>query len=209
MEILPNFIVFEGGDGSGTTTQLELLGERLKNQGKCTFFTTFEPTDGLIGKLIRSALKKEFPVKPQTLALLFAADRNEHLYAPDRILERTKRGELVISDRYALSSLVYQGIECGDELPSMLNSGFPAPEITFFLDIDPEIALSRMKDRSSLEIYEYREFQDKVRQKYLSIIEIQRKSGARIEVIDASKSPSVISELVWTIIQENLKKFCR
>jgi len=202
MEILHNFVVFEGGDGSGTTTQLSLLAERLKKIEKIVLFSTFEPTNGNIGKLIRSALKKETPVKPQTLAMLFAADRNEHLYGESGIIEHINRGEFAASDRYALSSLVYQGIECGDELPSFLNSPFPAPEITFFLDIDPEIALERMKERASLEIYEYREFQEKVREKYKTLIIKYREAGARVEIIDASKTASQVADQVWSILSE-------
>jgi len=200
MQIISNFIVFEGGDGSGTTTQLKLISERLKNIENFKFFPTFEPTDGQIGKIIRSVLKKEMVLKPDTLALLFAGDRNEHLEAKDGILERVNRGEFVISDRYALSSLVYQGIECGDELPLFINSIFPAPEVTFFLDIDPQIALDRMKDRPFLEIYEYHEFQEKVREKYISLIRIYRSDGARVEIIDASKPPDEVAQEIWSIV---------
>jgi len=200
MDIISNFIVFEGGDGSGTTTQLNLLSERLKTIENFKFFSTFEPTDGQIGKIIRSALKKETPLKPNTLALLFGADRNEHLNGKNGIIERVKRGEFVISDRFTLSSLVYQGIECGDELPFFINSLFPAPEVTFFFDIDPEIALERMKNRQTHEIYEYREFQEKVRLKYKSLIRIYRGNGARVEIIDASQTAQQVADQVWSII---------
>jgi len=200
MEIIPNFVVFEGGDGSGTTTQLSLLAERLKNTEKPLFFPTFEPTDGQIGKLIRSALKKELILKPQTLAMLFAADRNEHLNGQNGILAHVKRGELVVSDRFVLSSLVYQGIECGNELPSVLNSRFAAPELTIFLDVDPKIAINRMSKRGSLEIYEYLEFQEKVRQKYKSALDEYAKNGARVEIIDASKTAVEVADKVWSIL---------
>jgi len=202
MEIISNFVVFEGGDGSGTTTQLTLLEERLKNAGKPAFFPTFEPTNGKIGKLIRSALKNELVLKPQTLAMLFAADRNEHLYGENGILEHTNRGFLAVSDRYVLSSLVYQGIECGDELPMALNSAFPAPETLFFFDIDPEIALERMKSRASHEIYEYREFQAKVREKYKSLLGMYRENGVRVETIDASKSAQEVADRVWSVLSQ-------
>jgi dTMP kinase len=202
MEIIKNFVAFEGGDGSGTTTQISILTERLKSVKKPVFYPTFEPTDGQIGKLIRAALKKEININSDTLAFLFSADRNEHLYGKNGILEHIKKGCLVASDRYVLSSLVYQGIECGDELPTLINSRFPAPEVTIYLDIDPEIALGRMKERSSLEIYEYREFQEKVREKYLSLIEKHRVAGARIEIIDASKSVTIVAEQVWSIISK-------
>jgi len=200
MEIIPNFVVFEGGDGSGTTTQLSMLSERLKNTGKPVFFPTFEPTDGQIGKLIRSALKKDLILKPQTLAMLFAADRNEHLNGQDGILAHVNRGELVVSDRFVLSSLVYQGIECGNELPNVLNSRFAAPELTIFLDVDPKIAINRMSKRGSLEIYEYLEFQEKVRQKYKSAVDDYRKNGARVEVIDSSKTIEEVADQVWSML---------
>jgi len=201
MDIITNFAVFEGGDGSGTTTQLGMLSERLKAMGR-TFYPTCEPTSGQIGKLIRSALKKELPLKPETLAMLFAADRNEHIYGDDGILAHAKGGELVISDRYALSSLVYQGIECGDSLPFMLNKDFPAPEVTIFLDIDPEIAIERMKGRETVEIYEYKEFQEKVRTQYKELIKRYRGNGARVEILDASKSVNELSDQVWSIISQ-------
>jgi len=202
MEIIPNFAVFEGGDGSGTTTQLSILSERLKKNGKPCFFPTFEPTDGQIGKIIRAALTKKAPLAPQTLAMLFAADRNEHVHGRDGILERANRGELVISDRYVLSSLVYQGIECGDELPSILNSRFPAPETLIFLDIEPEIALERMKNRASLEIYEYREFQVKAREKYKSLLGAYAAHGVRVETVDAGLAADEVADRVWSIVSQ-------
>ena len=202
MKIIPNFAVFEGGDGSGTTTQLSLLSERLKKSGSPCFFSTFEPTDRQIGKIIRRALTKTAPLDPQTLAMLFAADRNEHIYGHDGILEHVNRGELVVSDRYVLSSLVYQGIECGDELPASLNSRFPAPETLIFLDIEPEIALERMKNRASLEIYEYLEFQVKVREKYKSLLGMYAQAGVRVETLDASKTEREVADKVWSIVSQ-------
>jgi dTMP kinase len=202
MDIIKNFAVFEGGDGSGTSTQLTLLTERLKSAKRPVFFPTFEPTNGQIGSIIRMALKKDITFKPETLAFLFAADRNEHLYGPDGIMTHIKRGELVVSDRYALSSLVYQGIECGDELPAVLNASFPAPELTIFLDIEPETALERMNGRASLEIYEYLEFQKKAREKYKSVLEIYRNRGAKVEIIDASKDAQEIAGQIWSILSE-------
>jgi len=201
MEIIPNLTVFEGGDGSGTTTQISLLAERLKNNAKkIKYFPTFEPTDGHIGKLIRLVLKKEIDIKPQTLAMLFAADRNEHLYGQNGILSHINNGELVICDRFALSSLVYQGIDCNDELPGLLNRRFPVPELTIFLDIEPKTAIKRMKNREKLEIFEYLEFQEKVREQYKSLLKEYSGSGARVETLDASKTAGEVAEQVWSII---------
>ena len=200
LKIIPNFAVLEGGDGSGTTTQLSLLTERLKNTEKPVFFPTFEPTDGQIGALIRSALRKELLLKPETLAMLFACDRNEHLYGDEGIIARVNRGELVVSDRYVWSSLVYQGIECGDELPLALNSSFGVPQVTIFLDVEPEIALTRVNKRKTIEIYEYKEFQEKVRDRYRAVLEFYRGMGADVVTIDASKSIEEVAEQVWSII---------
>ena len=202
MDIIGNFAVIEGGDGSGTSTQLTMLAERMKNLKKPAFFPTFEPTDSQIGQIIRRGLKGEISLKPETICLLFAADRNEHLYGNDGILAHINRGCLAVSDRYALSSLVYQGIECGDELPQVINSRFPAPELTIFLDIDPETAIGRMKGRGSLDIYERLDFQKKVREKYLSVLEAYIAAGARVRTIDALKSAQEVGEEVWSIISQ-------
>ena len=198
-EIIKNFAVFEGADGSGTSTQLSLLEKHLADQSppRPVFYSTFEPTDGPIGKLLRCALKKELSLRPETIARLFAADRTEHLYSIGGITERCQRNELVISDRYALSSLVYQGIECGDVLAHDLNSSFPLPELLIFFDIDSEIALKRLKNRPALEIYEYLEFQQKVREKYISLLDEYRQSGVQVQLIDASGEPQEIAAEVW------------
>jgi len=199
MEILANFAVFEGGDGSGTSTQLALLGEQFARSRphNPAFFPTAEPTAGAIGRLIRTALKNDPPLRPDTLARLFAADRGEHLYAPDGVVERCKRGELAVCDRYVPSSLVYQGIECGETLPRGLNSPFPAPELLLFFDLDPHIALERLRSRPSLEIYERLEFQKKVRERYHALLGEYRGAGVRVEIVDASQSVENVAAEVW------------
>jgi dTMP kinase len=204
MEILANFAVFEGGDGSGTSTQLALLGEqcaRALPRG-AAFFPTSEPTPGPVGRLIRAALKNDPPLHPDTLARLFAADRSEHLYAPNGVIERCKRGELVVCDRYIPSSLVYQGIECGESLPRSLNAPFPAPELLLFFDLDPQIALERLRSRPSLEIYERLEFQKKVRERYRALLGEYREGGVRVEIVDASQSVEKVAEEVWSRVSK-------
>jgi dTMP kinase len=202
MEILRNFAVFEGGDGSGTTTQLALLEARFRSlpEGAPALHPTCEPTAGPVGAVIRSALKKEIALCPETLARLFAADRTEHLYAPGGVLERCRRGELVVSDRYAPSSLAYQGITCGDGLPRILNASFPVPELLLFFDVDPEIARNRLRNRSALELYEYLEFQQKVRQKYRSLLDEYRNAGVWVETVDATQSPEEVAKAVWSAV---------
>jgi dTMP kinase len=204
MEILGNFVVFEGGDGSGTSTQLALLGQKLADNcpQSPVFFPTAEPTRGAIGQLIRSALKSDPALRPETLARLFAADRSEHLYAPDGLVERCRRGELVVCDRYALSSLVYQGIDCGEGLPRSLNAPFPIPELLFFFDIDPQIAQERLRSRQALDIFEHLEFQKRVRERYQSLLGEYRAAGVRVETIDASKSIEKVADAVWSVLSK-------
>ena len=197
MNILQNFAVLEGLDGSGTTTQLSILDISLP-----PLYKTFEPTDGIIGKLIRSALKKETIFEPETMAMLFAADRHEHLYAENGIVDRCKRGELVISDRYMLSSLVYQGISCGEELPKRLNIAFPNPELLIFLDIDPTQAQDRIKGRSQKEIYENLDFQVLVYKRYKKLLPQFCERGVRVEIINAGLPVSEVAALVWAAVQK-------
>jgi dTMP kinase len=204
MEILSNFAVFEGLDGSGTSTQLALLKQKFAGSAVpgLNFTAFFEPTDSVIGKLIRSVLKKDIVLRPDTLARLFAADRNEHLYASGGIKERCQRGELVVCDRYTLSSLVYQGIECGHELPRSLNSAFPAPELLLFFDIDTETAQKRMAGRSSLEIFEHIEFQEKVLSRYRALLDEYQEAGVRVEVINASQNAEKVAQDVWSAVSK-------
>jgi dTMP kinase len=206
MTVLNNFVVFEGCDGSGTTTQLGILKDffasRAESGGFPLFYPTSEPTEGPVGRIIRAGLKGEFPLAPETAAFLFAADRNEHLYAPDGIAERCARGELVVSDRYVPSSLVYQGLTCGEEVPSRLNRDFPCPELILFFDIDPETAQKRMAARREKEIYEYLDFQVRVRERYLKILPGFTASGAKVETIDASRSPEEVAARIWSHIQK-------
>jgi len=219
MEILQNFAVFEGPDGSGTTTQLNILdaffhpkqdaGNSMQAAEPAIsypalppFYKTFEPTDGIIGRIIRSGLKNELPLLDDTLARLFAADRNEHVFGADGIAERCRRGELVISDRYLPSSLVYQGIACGDELPELLNRDFPGPEMLIFFDIDPEIAQKRIAIRNQKEIYEQLDFQILVRQRYKALLPVFADKGIMVEVMDASLPPEEVFSEVWRVIQK-------
>ncbi|MCL2094404.1 MAG: dTMP kinase [Treponema sp.] len=205
MEILKNFAVLEGGDGSGTTTQLKILethyGEEAKKMALPPLYTTFEPTDSIIGTIIRRALKNEEKIDKITLAHLFAADRSQHLYGPGGIVEHLDRGGLVVSDRYLPSSLVYQGITVGEELCKRLNEGFPGPELLFFLDLDPSIAQKRMENRSEKEIYEYLDFQVQVRERYVALMPYFQAQGVRVEIIDAQQSPEEIAALIWEKLQ--------
>jgi dTMP kinase len=201
MCIIPNFVVFEGPDGSGTSTQLELL-ERFFHDHQDNdvphLYRTAEPTDSPIGSLIRQSLRGEPKLDAKTLTYLFAADRNEHLFTPNGIIERCARGELVVCDRYILSSLVYQGLTCGEELPATLNAAFPLPALLLYFDIDSELAAKRIEKRPHKDIYEVLEFQVKVRERYQALLPRFVSAGVRVESINASAS---VTEVMETVLQ--------
>jgi dTMP kinase len=203
---LRNFIVFEGIDGTGTTTQLRILQDRYHETRGAATSTVFtcEPTSGEIGKLIRRCLKGELSYNPDTLARLFAADRCEHLHGAGGIVELCESGNAVFTDRYLFSSLAYQG-ETGDPgLPELLNRDFPYPAFLFFFDIDPEISMARVESRAgNLEIFEKREFQKKVRARYLDVIARAERECPEMRVIrvDATEPIEEISRKIWDIAQ--------
>jgi dTMP kinase len=202
-KFLDNFVVFEGCDGSGTTTQLARLHDYFSVHDELPLLRiTSEPTSGEIGRLTRRVLRGEVKYRPETLARLFAADRNEHLFGEDGIVAHCTRGELVVSDRYVPSSLVYQGLECGDMLPLQLNQDFPLPELLLFFDLDSETAERRIAERSGREIFEYIEFQKKARQKYLSVLEDCRKSGSTVAIINAENSIENVFNQVLSFIHK-------
>ncbi|MDR1177919.1 MAG: dTMP kinase [Spirochaetaceae bacterium] len=199
MEILPNFIVFEGGDGTGTSTQLNLLREKIPAPGRRVFLTC-EPTGGPLGRIIRSVLGRELELTRETLAFLFAADRQEHLYGQGGVAALCREGAIVVSDRYVPSSLVYQGIDCGDELPRRLNEGFPAPQILFYFELDPLAAMERIGKREKKELFEYREFQEKVRQRYLDILPLYRDAGVEVISVNAARPVEKVAGDIWKVI---------
>jgi dTMP kinase len=183
MGVLKNFIVFEGCDGSGTSTAMTGLQKRLADTGTRAVFTA-EPSEAETGLLIRRALAAKTALSATALAYLFAADRAEHLYGDGGIVAHAAAG-LVFCDRYVLSSLVYQGISCGPDLPARLNAGFPAPEKLFYFDIDLETAQRRLSGRDSREIFEGAAFQRSVLDGYRANLDFCRAQGTALVVIDA------------------------
>ncbi len=194
--ILKNFIVFEGIDGAGTSTQIK----RLVDSNPEKFFATAEPTTGETGKFLRRMLGGEFHVDEKTNAYLFAADRCEHIYGAGGVIEKINSGKTVVSDRYFFSSMCYQSISCGEELPKLLNSQFPLPEILFFFDINPEISLARVNARNEKkEIYEKLDLQKRIAAQYEKIIsEYEKMSdcGMRIIRINAALGMDEITEII-------------
>lgn len=169
--VLQNFVVFEGLDGAGTTTQMQLLAEYCdQNDRPCR--ATFEPTNKPIGRLVRSVLRKQIVTTPLSLAMLYAADREDHLNNPvNGLMRDLDEGKLVICDRYLYSSLAYQSVDSDFETIQRLNA-FPSPQYLFFIDTPVDECLRRIKGRGDQEeLFERHEFLEKVKENYERIFE--------------------------------------
>lgn len=206
--ILKNFVVFEGIDGAGTSTQIKRLVERgCAEASEGAFVATAEPTGLETGKFLRRMLGGDFTVDEKTNAYLFAADRCEHIFGKGGVQELCQAGKIVVSDRYFFSSMAYQSVSCGEELPKLLNEPFPLPEYLFYFVINPEVSLGRVTSRGEKkEIYETIEKQKKIAAQYEKVISEYEKTaaetGMKIIRIDAEKSIEEISTEIW----EKLKK---
>ncbi len=198
-------IVLEGIDGSGTTTQAELLVRWLQAQGRSAVMSR-EPTAGPVGRLIRQALQRELRTEQgdelrldfRTMALLFAADRSDH---NRRLIEpNLARGTVVVSDRYTLSSLLYQSLTAPsgrDWLPWLrqINATARRPELTLVLDIPAETAAQRRAQRGeAAELYEVDELQQRLARGYADAHEIL--AGERVEHIDGGCDVATVSAAV-------------
>jgi dTMP kinase len=162
------FVVIEGIDGSGKGTQAGLLLERLKELRKEAVLTR-EPTKGAIGKLIREHMSNPF-LDDKSLALLFAADRIEHV--EKEVIPNIENGRIVISDRYVYSSIAYQGQTLDPDWVAAINDHAMKPDVVILIDIDPHTALKRIRERDeSMEYFEIDpHFQEGVRKTFQSLM---------------------------------------
>jgi len=183
-------IAFEGIDGSGTSTHSRLLYGFLVQQGFSVVLTR-EPTTCVVGRLIKDALQDKFQIKqPEVFALLFAADRIQHV--KEVIEPALNQGQIVITTRYIESSLAYQSAQgLTREWIKAINKGIVWPNITFILDISPKDAMARLKKREKLESFENREFLSKVRDNFL-----ERAKEKEYSVIDTAQSIKTSQEII-------------
>jgi len=163
------FIVFEGIDGSGKSTHIKLLSQELREQGYDVLETS-EPSRGRIGRFIREYVERRGRRLPADVeALLFAADRFEHL--KKTIEPALEQGRIVVSDRYVHSSLAYQGAEgVSLEWVREVNRFTLEPDLCILLDVGPETGLGRMRRRRRT-VFEVYTFQQRVRNLYLQFAE--------------------------------------
>lgn len=194
------FIVFEGLDGSGTSTQAELLANWYARRG-LPAHRTVEPSGGPFGLLLRAALARRLgslqpdgsfaPLPNDVLALGFAADRLDHLH--HEVLPRLAEGTTVICERYYLSSLAYQSLGVDFDWVRELNRRARPPDLTIFLDVPIEVCLERIGRRGRrAELFEEAEQLRQVRAGYERAIGVLRAAGERIVVLDGARPPEVV-----------------
>lgn len=189
------FIVLEGLDGSGQSTQAKLLKDYLEKEKNISVVLTKEPTNQPpIGTLIRQVLKKEIFVNPATLQILFCADRSEHL--ENIIKPALQKGQWVISDRYFSSTIAYGSLNLDIDWLIALNEKFLQPDIIFLLKVRPEICLQRIdENRDKREFFEELDKLKIIWQTY----EILSQRFSNIKVIDGEKN-------IEEVHQEIIKK---
>ena len=202
------FIVLEGLDGAGTTTQCVAISQALKARGH-EVWVTREPSTGPLGSLLRQALSGRLslpggrPLSHDTLALLFAADRVDHVAA--EIVPALERGAVVLSDRYVLSSLAYQGAALPMPWVQALNARARAPDLTLFLEVSLAESARRRKARGGdVELFDDPRVQRRTAQQYRKAIALRRRARDRIEIIDGDLPPGEVTRQCLALVRKRL-----
>lgn len=197
------FIVIEGLDGAGKSTQAAAIADYVRTNYGCQICVTHEPTQLLIGGLIRGRLLNEWNCTSECLQLLYAADRADHLEKDVRPL--LEQGMNVISDRYFLSSLAFGGVNNDMDWLEQINSQFIMPDIIIYLDLAPEICVKRMADNGRL--IELFDKVDTLREVSLNYKKAIDRMGGRIKtlIIDGNQPINVITKDIVKNIRFILK----
>lgn len=196
------FIVFEGLDGSGQTTQADLLAKRLKRDGHKVLLTK-EPTNNLIGGLIRGALTHEWKSSNTVLQLLYAADRGHHLER--EILPALDKGYIVISDRYYYSSIAFGSIDLEMAWMEKINAHYPKPDRAFYISVPPKIAIKRIHaNRFGVELFEKERELTLVAKTYQKLV---KKHNVFYE-INGEEPIEVVHENIYKLCCDNIIKYC-
>ncbi len=201
------FFVFEGIDGSGKSTQISLLAQKLQAEGH-QVYETCEPTDGQIGKFIRSILKGENKTDEQTIAALFLADRLDHLHNDiNGLKKKVDDGYIVLCDRYYFSSYAYHSAHVPFDWVVQANAlcaSILKPTLNIFLDLAPETSMERIKKgREELELFENLERLTTTRKQYFHAFE-QLKDKEQIAIFEANRDKDVVANEIWETVKEKL-----
>lgn len=192
------FVTFEGPEGGGKSTVLREISGRLEERG-IKHVLTREPGSGSLGKEIRRLLLEEDHVDPRAELFLFLADRAQHV--ENLVRPTLESGQWVLCDRYADSTVVYQGHARGFDLEQLVHLNSFAtrglqPDLTLLFDLDPAVGLARRGDLDRLD-QEPIEFHQRVREGFL--IEA-RKDPRRWVIVDAQSTLSEVIESCWALI---------
>ncbi len=202
------FIVFEGIDGAGTTTQAQRLVASLETGGIPACFTC-EPSTEPPGVLIRDILAGDDEVQPETLALLFAADRREHLFHPLRgIQSLITKGTTVVCDRYVFSSYAYQGVTTGIDLVVALNHDFPMPDHLFFIDTSPDESDRRLQTRPRRDRFETLSLQRDVAERYRDVMD-HFENTVTLHRIDGNNDADTVFATICHALSSDFPELCR
>ena len=198
------FIAFEGIDGSGKSTQIQYLMEKLK-ENNIYYYTTMEPTDSPIGSLIHQIMMGRIKTDNKVIAALFVAVRLDHLLNDINGLKaKIDEGSTVISDRYYFSSYAYHSVDMPMEWVIQANDQCKRilqPTVTVFIDVDPDVAIERIaKNRFHQELFEKKSRLVKVREKYFEAFKRER-DNENIIVVDGNKQPAEIADEIWKKVQ--------
>lgn len=188
------FIVFEGIDGCGKSTQVELLAKRLRRRGK-KVVTLSEPTAGCWGQKIRALALTKGSLSPAKELELFIKDRKEDI--KNNIKPALQAGQIVILDRYFYSTLAYQGARGldMDEIRAKHDKFVIRPDIVFILDVPVSQALKRIASRPVIYgLFEDRDYLKKVRKKFLKL------KDPECYLLDGRRPPEAIGRQVWQIL---------
>lgn len=193
------FLVLEGLDGAGTTTQRERIADRLRAAGR-TVLTTHEPTDGPVGRLIRATLRRApGAVDPGCLPWMFAADRADHLART--VDPALAAGAVVITDRYLHSSLAYQSLDLPLEDVFSLNRHFRVPDLTVMVDVPVEECLRRIDARGAArELFEERDRLERIAAAYEAVIARLTARGDRIARISGVGPMQAVEDRIWALV---------
>lgn len=199
------FIAFEGLDGSGKSTQIKPLADKLQAQG-FNVYTTAEPTTSRIGLMIKDIFKHKMEADHRTIAALYAADRLEHLLnKADGILKKLEEGYTVLTDRYYFSSYAYHGTHMDMDWVIEINSlsaNLLRPDLNIFIDVPIDICMQRLnRGRNLAELYENEENLNNVRRKYFDAFE-KLKEKENIFITDGNRRAEVIAEDIWNEVKK-------
>ena len=199
------FIAIEGLDGAGKSTQAGAVIGRFNLTCAAQICATFEPTEFLVGGLVRGRLLNEWSCTPECLQLLFAADRADHL--EKEILPLLERGVNVICDRYFLSSVAYGSIDCDMDWLMQINSRFLAPDLTVYIDLPASVCVKRMQDNGrSIELFEKADILERVAAEYkLAFDKIA--GGMDIAIVDGNRPQEKVTADVVNLINEKIFNF--